>query len=76
MERGEKFYLMSEGKEHAHWVQNIIHDPQVSFSVSGERFAGVARIIEGEDPVAAEIKKLMKKKYWWDQGLIVELAHS
>jgi deazaflavin-dependent oxidoreductase (nitroreductase family) len=76
VERGEKYYVMSEGKEHAHWVQNIVHKPQVSYSVSDERFVGTARVIEGKDPVAAEIKKLMKKKYGWDQGLIVELAHG
>jgi hypothetical protein len=28
------------------------------------------------DPLAAAINKLMKKKYGWDSGLIVELAPS
>ncbi|HJS68572.1 MAG TPA: nitroreductase/quinone reductase family protein [Nitrososphaera sp.] len=69
----EKYYVMSEGKERAHWVQNIVHNPKVSFSVSGRSSAGTAKVIE-KGPVAAEVKKLMKAKYGWNSGLIVELA--
>lgn len=68
-----KYYIMSEGRERAHWVQNIMHNPKVSFSVGGESFSGIAKVIEKE-PVATEVKKLMKQKYKWDSGLIVELA--
>jgi len=71
----EKYYVMSEGREHAHWVQNIMHDPKISFSAGGERFSGTARVVE-KDPLVVEIKKLMKKKYGWDDGLIIELARS
>ncbi|MGI0049218.1 MAG: nitroreductase/quinone reductase family protein [Nitrososphaera sp.] len=69
----EKYYVMSEGKEHAHWVQNIVHNPKVSFSVGSRSFSGTAKVI-AKGPVAAEVKKLMKAKYGWDSGLIVELA--
>jgi deazaflavin-dependent oxidoreductase (nitroreductase family) len=72
VEHLEKYYVMSEGKEHAHWVQNIVHNPKVSFSVSGRSFTGIAKVVKG--PVALEVKKLMKAKYGWDSGLIVELA--
>lgn len=68
-----KYYVMSEGREHAHWVRNILHNPKVSFGVAGKNFSGSARIIQ-RDPVATEVKKLMKEKYSWDAGLIVELA--
>lgn len=67
------YYVMSEGRERAHWVQNIMRDPKVSFSAGGKGFAGTGRVVE-KGPVAAEVKKLMKEKYGWDQGLIVELA--
>ena len=73
VERDSKYYVMSEGKERAHWVQNIVHNSKVSFSVSGRSFSGAAKIIE-KGPVALEVKKLMKQKYGWDSGLIVELA--
>jgi hypothetical protein len=74
VERGNKYYVMSEERERAHWVQNIMHNSKISFSAGGETFAGSGRVIENKDPAAEEVKKLMKAKYGWDEGLIVELA--
>lgn len=68
----EKYYVISEGRERAHWVQNITRNPKVSFSTGGKSFAGTGKVVEGNP--AAEVKKLMKTKYGWDSGLIVELA--
>jgi len=65
---------MSEGKGQAHWVQNIMHDSKVSFSVGSKSFAGAGRVIESKDPAAAEVRKLMRAKYGWDQGLIAEFV--
>jgi hypothetical protein len=73
VERDGKYHVMSEGREHAHWVQNIIHNPKVPFSIGGRGFAGTGKVVE-RGPVVAEVKKLMKQKYRWDSGLIVELA--
>jgi deazaflavin-dependent oxidoreductase (nitroreductase family) len=73
VEYKNKHYIMSEGGERAHWVQNVMRNPQVSFSVAGGSFSGTAQVVE-KGPVASEVKKLMKAKYGWDSGLIVELA--
>jgi deazaflavin-dependent oxidoreductase (nitroreductase family) len=75
VEYKEKYYVMSEGGERAHWVQNIMRNPQVSFRVAGSSFAGTGKVVE-KGPVASEVKKLMKGKYGWHSGLIVELAPS
>ena len=66
---------MSELGTSAHWVRNISHNPNISFSVNGLNFVGLARIVNPmkEARLAAEISELMKVKYKWDQGLIVEL---
>jgi hypothetical protein len=66
---------MSELKARAHWVLNISHNPNISFSVDGLKFIGVARIVNPmkQTRLAAEVSELMKVKYKWDQGLIVEL---
>ena len=66
---------MSELGASAHWVRNISHNPNISFSVNGLNFVGLARIVNPmkEARLAAEISELMKVKYKWDQGLIVEL---
>jgi deazaflavin-dependent oxidoreductase (nitroreductase family) len=76
VEHNERFYIVSERRESAHWVQNIKHDPQVTFSINENVFKGTARIIdqEKESGLAEEVSKLMSTKYKWSQGSIVELT--
>ncbi len=66
---------MSELGRTAHWVRNISHDPKISFRINRLTFNGHARLVEPlkETQLAAEVSDLMKVKYDWDQGLIVEL---
>jgi hypothetical protein len=70
------FYVMSEGMARSHWVQNILHDPLVTFSVHGRRYEGKARVIDTKTGRGKEVtvKALMKQKYGWDAGLIIELT--
>jgi hypothetical protein len=77
VEYNESFYILSERRERAHWVQNIKHNPTVSFSINENNvFKGTARIVdqEKESGLAGEVSKLMNTKYKWSQGLIVELT--
>lgn len=77
VEYNEKYYIIAERLEGAHWVQNIKHNPTVSFSINGNRiFKGSARIVdqEKESALSAEVSKLMDTTYKWSQGLIVELT--
>jgi len=78
VEYNRKYYIMSEHLEHAHWVQNIIHDPRVLFTVSHETFEGTARLIDKvkDSKLAAEVSNLMSTKYGWNDGLIVELQST
>jgi deazaflavin-dependent oxidoreductase (nitroreductase family) len=76
VEYNDRYYIMSETFERAHWVQNIDHDPQVSFTVKHEAFEGTARVIykSREPQLSAEISKLMSTKPV--DGLIVELKRN
>jgi deazaflavin-dependent oxidoreductase (nitroreductase family) len=76
VERNKRYYIISERLEGAHWVQNIKHNPAVSFSINDNIFKGTARIVdrEKESELAEEVSKLMNTKYKWSQGLIVELT--
>jgi deazaflavin-dependent oxidoreductase (nitroreductase family) len=76
VEHNERYYIVSERLEGAHWVQNIKHNPAVSFSINDKGFKGNARIVdlEKEHTLSAEVLKLMDTKYKWSQGLIVELT--
>ena len=71
-----RYYIVSERLDSAHWVQNIKHNPAVSFGINNNMFKGTARIVdqEKESALAAEVLKLMDTKYRWSQGLIVELT--
>ena len=71
-----KYYVISERKENAHWVQNIIHDQRILFTVKSKSFEGTARIVDKhtESKLAEEVSNLMYTKYGWSDGLIVELT--
>jgi deazaflavin-dependent oxidoreductase (nitroreductase family) len=75
VEYNKRYYIISERLETAHWVQNIKHNPKVSFSINDNVFKGTARVVdrEKERGLAKEVSKLMNTKYKWNQGLIVEL---
>jgi deazaflavin-dependent oxidoreductase (nitroreductase family) len=75
VEHDGRYYIISEHENNAHWVQNIIHNPKVFFSIDNAFFQGTARIInwEKESGLAAQVSILMSKKYGWSKGVIVEL---
>jgi deazaflavin-dependent oxidoreductase (nitroreductase family) len=76
VEHNKRYYIISERLDSAHWVQNIKHNPVVSFSVNDKVIIkGNARIVdqEKEPALSAEVLKLMDTKYKWSQGLIVEI---
>ncbi len=77
MEHKERYYIMSELQKKADWVQNIIRNPRVSFTINDTIFKGTARIVEPdkEPQLTAEVSKLMSTKYGWNGGLIVELVY-
>jgi deazaflavin-dependent oxidoreductase (nitroreductase family) len=71
-----RYYLASERREQAHWVQNIQHHPAITFRVGATTFEGKGRTIDpaAEPELAAAVLALMDAKYGWSDGLIVELA--
>jgi deazaflavin-dependent oxidoreductase (nitroreductase family) len=76
VEHNNRYYILSERGINTHWVQNIEHNPQVSFSVNGRTFEGRARKVDAkmEAELSSIVSKLMRAKYGWGEGLIVELA--
>ncbi len=70
------YYIVAEGRERAHWVQNIEHNPAVSIRVGDVSFQGRGRSIHPatEPDKAAAVAALMDAKYGWSDGLIVELC--
>jgi deazaflavin-dependent oxidoreductase (nitroreductase family) len=74
--RHGRFYVISELHERAHWVQNILVEPRVRFSMGDLTFEGHARVIDTstERELHDEIQALSRQKYGWGDGLVVELT--
>jgi deazaflavin-dependent oxidoreductase (nitroreductase family) len=72
----DRYYIVSEHKEKAHWVENIMHQPKVMFTVNSKSFEGTGRAVDklAEHKLTKHISSLMDTKYGWGDGLIVELT--
>ncbi len=69
------YYIVAEGREKAHWVQNIRHNPIISVRVGDKTYQGKGRAIDrnAEPELATAVAAKMEAKYEWSDGLIVEL---
>lgn len=66
------YYLISEKREAAHWVQNIGADPAVRFRLGEVTAAAVASVPDYANLIAA-VKAKMDAKHGWSNGLVVEI---
>ena|SRR5438045_840942 len=73
--REGRYYLIAEHREKANWVQNIIHQPRISFRISNQIFNGTGRIVDEtiERELLNSVHTLSEQKYGWSDGLVVEL---
>ncbi|MBK8254903.1 MAG: nitroreductase family deazaflavin-dependent oxidoreductase [Polyangiaceae bacterium] len=79
-----KYYLVSERREESKWLQNLLAEPRVTFSI-GPREAQQAVValtnavarpvsVESEVDLVSAVRRLMDAKYKWSDGLVVEIA--
>ncbi len=65
---GERIYLLSGGRDRAHWVRNLQMTPRVRVRIGSATLDGTARVIEGE-PDAALARRMLAAKYQgWREG--------
>ena len=71
----DRYFLVSQYGEKAHWVRNIKTDPRVSFEVLNRKFSGLGRVVDSdlEADLVREVSQLMESKYQWSDGFIVEI---
>jgi deazaflavin-dependent oxidoreductase (nitroreductase family) len=64
----DRIYLLSGGRDRAHWVRNLRREPAVRVRIGGRWFAGVAGEVEGgsDEPLAREL--LAAKYQRWAPG--------
>lgn len=75
------YYLCSEMYTKAHWVQNIMAQPKVSYYVEQGRdkvptqtYRGRAQALTEESEKLQKVRALFDAKYNWSTGLIVEIS--
>lgn len=70
-----RYYLITEGRERAHWVQNIQRNPEIRFRIGEAHFNGHGRIVgDDEAELGAAVRAKMQAKYNWSAGWAIELA--
>jgi uncharacterized pyridoxamine 5'-phosphate oxidase family protein len=72
IEYNKRYYILSERKKALDWVQNIIVDPNVSFSINNKAYKGYSRLVDkSKEPILANaVSDLMFEKYGWNGRLI------
>src|SRR5687767_12293345 len=65
-----RYYLVSEKREGADWVRNILSQPAVTFRVGEASWQGQARPVDPvvEPELAAAVSAKMDAKYEWSNG--------
>ena len=65
---GERLFLLSGGRDRAHWVRNLRANPRVRIRLGGRSLGGTARIIEGQERDQAAREMLAAKYQGWVPG--------
>lgn len=73
------WYLVSEGRENADWVKNLIANPTAEVRIGSREAVPVAvrgRTLDSaaDKATADAVSAKMEAKYGWSNGLIVELC--
>ena len=76
VEYNKRYYILSEHKKDSDWVQIIIVESNVTFSVNNNIYKGYARLIDkSKEPILDNaVSALIFNKYGWNDGLIVEVT--
>ena len=74
VQQGSAYYIVSEKREAAHWVQNLRAQPAVHFHLSNESSRAAHASVPADPELIASVKAKMDAKYGWSNGLVVEIA--
>ena len=72
----EAYYIVSEKRQAAHWVQNLRAQPSVQVRLTGgANRPAFARVVK-QPELIARVKAAMDAKYGWSNGLVVEVRED
>jgi deazaflavin-dependent oxidoreductase (nitroreductase family) len=64
----DRIYVLSGGRDHAHWVRNLRRNPVVRVRIDGRSYPGVAIEIEGDQDDGLARRLLAAKYQGWAEG--------
>jgi hypothetical protein len=78
LELDGRYYLISELREQAHWVQNLQREASAVAELGEEPFAVRGRVVlaEQEPELSRRVSAAFDDRYGWSDGLIVELERA
>jgi deazaflavin-dependent oxidoreductase (nitroreductase family) len=65
---GDRLYLLSGGRDNAHWVRNVQANPAIRLHFGERAFEGRATVIEGEPDEDFARRALATKYQGWSEG--------
>jgi hypothetical protein len=77
VENEDRFYILAEGQRNTHWLQHVVHNHIISFSVCSRSFGAIARIVHsqnGHKEIANQITEVIHGKYKRNKSPIVALT--
>lgn len=60
---GDRLFLLSDEGGDAHWVQNLLSNPEVSVRIGGITYAGMGRVIVNDAQLEQHCRQLLDNKY-------------
>ena len=71
-----RVYILAEYGLKAHWVQNIISNPNVRIRIADRQYSATARVLDADMDRErySRAQDLEREKYGWGEGLPVEIT--
>jgi deazaflavin-dependent oxidoreductase (nitroreductase family) len=60
---GDRLYLLSQDRERAHWVRNVVAEPRVQVRIGKRRFGARARVVDAAEEADAIARERFAAKY-------------
>jgi deazaflavin-dependent oxidoreductase (nitroreductase family) len=70
-----RLYILAEHGYKAHWVRNILANPQVHVRIGNQQWQGTARVLapHNDADTYLKVRELSRQKNGWGDGLPVEI---
>ncbi len=60
---GDRLFLLSQDRDRAHWVRNVVAAPQVQVWIGARRFEGTASVLDPSNPDDHVARETFAAKY-------------